>query len=542
MSTLQIRGVMLDSARLIESRDFYHKVIPLLGSWGYNTLFWHFTDDQGCMMEFSGYPELASRHAYTKEETRELVEWAGQHGLSVVPEVECFGHTGFITRHPRYAHLRDGSGQKAFAAICPFLPESRELLADLLRQTAEVFPSPFIHVGLDEVGFGDHPETRRLLQTSTKWELFAEHVCWLHSVVTGLGRTMLMWGDHLLGITAENQHWAEHLDSAAMSQEMVKRIPKDIVICDWHYSPRPDPETMEFFLREGFLVIAAPSTVCHGTLAHPRQANLENLRYLTGEARRRSARGVLGVMNTVWCPYRYFPGATLHGMAWAAHLQCGRRNRGGKQGFDAAFLEETFGLKATASLRTALEVLYRENPHLDEHWWMTPVGRQSFDGLKPERIGALMAMQGPLKRAHRALLSARPRVGRHHALFDDIVFAAEYLATNCGRPARLLAVAKAVQEGRRLRGAGNHPAAKRRFSRAHTLLQAEGTLASEVRRHGERRWAASRFPRSEGYGYGQLMDWVVGSEAYLKRLARQAAILVEKGQGAFALPLEKFLP
>lgn len=65
-----IYGVLIDSARLIEKHSYYFSLLRELPRWGYNTVFWHFTDDQGCTVRFKSLPELASKHAFTPKEIK----------------------------------------------------------------------------------------------------------------------------------------------------------------------------------------------------------------------------------------------------------------------------------------------------------------------------------------------------------------------------------------------------------------------------------------------------------------------------------------
>lgn len=53
----QIKGVMLDPARTPEKISYYKKCLEFCSDWGYNTLFWHFTDDQGCRLKFESHPK-----------------------------------------------------------------------------------------------------------------------------------------------------------------------------------------------------------------------------------------------------------------------------------------------------------------------------------------------------------------------------------------------------------------------------------------------------------------------------------------------------
>ena len=63
----QFLGVMLDSARALENRDFYRTSIDFLAARDVTRLLWHFTDDQGCAARLPSVPEAASPHAYSPE-------------------------------------------------------------------------------------------------------------------------------------------------------------------------------------------------------------------------------------------------------------------------------------------------------------------------------------------------------------------------------------------------------------------------------------------------------------------------------------------
>ncbi len=168
MKNSEIKGIMLDPARVMETRGTYSDFLKLFAQWGYNTLFWHFCDDNACRMVFPSHPELATAHAWTADETRAFIQEANELGIQVIPEVECFGHTGYITQNPAYQHLRDGLEGKEFSALAPLHPESRALLEDLLGDVCDVFKAPWVHLGMDETAFGDHPHSAEVLKTKTK--------------------------------------------------------------------------------------------------------------------------------------------------------------------------------------------------------------------------------------------------------------------------------------------------------------------------------------------------------------------------------------
>jgi N-acetyl-beta-hexosaminidase len=103
-----IRGVMLDAARVPESLGYYRRVIEFCSDWELNTLQFRLADDQGTALRFSSVTNLVTHaDAFTPDQLSDLAEYGKTHGVDVIPELESFGHTGYITRSPPYAHLLD---------------------------------------------------------------------------------------------------------------------------------------------------------------------------------------------------------------------------------------------------------------------------------------------------------------------------------------------------------------------------------------------------------------------------------------------------
>ena len=127
MPPLPIKGWMIDAARLPEPLSNYRRWIDFCADWGFNTILFRLVDDQGSALRFKSHPELITHlHAYTTEELTELVVYASGRGIEMIPEVESFGHTGYITRSPQLAGLLDadpGSGSP-FTGVIPNHPQT----------------------------------------------------------------------------------------------------------------------------------------------------------------------------------------------------------------------------------------------------------------------------------------------------------------------------------------------------------------------------------------------------------------------------------
>jgi len=418
------RGVMLDLARLTERHDYYLSLLPQLKAWGYNLLHLHFTDDQGCALKFPSHPELATPHAYSPGEMRDFCAEARRHGLEVVPEIECWGHTDFITRLKKYRHLREiDQGPGRFSGMCVFEPEAKAILEDLLRDTMEVFEPRLIHAGLDEVNFGHHPTSRKLLKRKKANRLFAEHIQWCHKVVTGLGARMAMWGDHLLP-----DHDAEGV--------VADGTPTDTVIFDWHYDHDYEPSSMDFFIDRGFEIYGAPATQRYRNRILSSWENFANLRRFSGyalprRARRRGKGFVSGMVATVWCPYRYVPGTIEYPLAVAGRLFAFEEPE--PQDFAEAFAAEMWGLRGASAREVGrtVDALYHAAPVIEEYDRIL-FGRhlrRPADAFSRADVQFCRELLPLVHDARRVLSDAAGRAKRNAGRLRDLAVAADFLQT-----------------------------------------------------------------------------------------------------------------
>ena len=455
----ELRGVMLDLGRITERRSYYEALLPRLAEWGYNLLHLHLIDDQRCALVFPSRPELATPGAFTPEEMRRFVALAARHGIAVMPEIECLGHAALITSHPRYCHLGEQvDHQWGFNAICPSHPETREIIADLLRDTAAIFPHPVIHVGLDEVEFGKCPRCRRSFGAGSEaWQRFAAHSAWVHGTVRKLGRRPAMWADHVVH-----------------EPRIMKNFRRDVLMFNWQYIAEYESPKAALLLDAGFETVACPATVCYGTRIAPNAMNLANLRNTVARSlpQRRRGKGLSGLVNTVWCPWRYLPGAIDYGLALFGHLA----TAGGEDPrFAERFARGFYGMADGRQAGAALAALFGGGIEQRLHdRTMKGVCREEPFTAEDRRQLALLAGQlGPVLAELRA---ARRAVRRNRERYGDVIISAE----------ALLAVARYGATGRRKSAAKGVAALFRRALEAWGRdRHADDSLRFGEGRHGE---------------------------------------------------------
>ena len=454
------RGVMLDLGRVTERRRYYEGLLPWLAQWGYNLVHLHLVDDQRCGLRFPRRPELATTGAFTADEMRAFVSLAAGYGIAVMPEIETLGHAARITSHPKYRHLQEKSDHPwGFNAICPAHPETRALLSDLLADVAEIFPHPVIHVGLDEVHFGKCPRcSRHFGARAEAWERFAAHAVWVHEAVRKLGRRPAMWADHLVA-----------------EPRLLEPFPRDVLLFNWDYDAEYSSAKAARLLDAGYEVIACPALLRSTSRVAPNPANIANLRNATARSllQRKHGKGVTGMVNTVWCPWRYLPGVIDYGLAFAAHLMTAREE---DPGLAAHFAREFYGLRSGTRVGAALAALYAAG--IEARTYERIVGGESHKELftrEEQRLCALLAAR--MKDVIAALRAERPRVRCRKERYDDVIVSAE----------ALLAVAQFGAAGRRKGAVRN---ARAVYARA-TKQWARDRWPNDSMRFGD-----PRFPQS----------------------------------------------
>jgi hexosaminidase len=158
------RGLMLDCSRHFMPKEFLLHCIDVLPALRMNRLHLHFNDDHGWRMEVRAYPELTrvgafvereeSRQGhYTQADLREIVAYAAERNITVVPEIEIPGHAyAAIKSYPDLCctgkPIRNRGHQKDL--YCAGKESTFEFLEAVLGEVMDIFPSPYIHIGGDE--------------------------------------------------------------------------------------------------------------------------------------------------------------------------------------------------------------------------------------------------------------------------------------------------------------------------------------------------------------------------------------------------------
>ncbi len=220
------RGLMIDSARHFIPLDVIRRNIDGMEAVKMNVFHWHLSENQGFRVESKKFPKLhelgSDNLYYTQDEIRDLIAYARDRGIRVVPEFDMPGHsTAWFVGHPE---LASGKGpyeiERRWGVFDPAMDPTNEkvykFLDDLIGEMARIFPDHYFHIGGDEVNgkeWDANPKIQAFMKAhgiKNNEALQAYFSGRVQKLVTKHGKTVVGWDEVL-----------------------VPGVPKDIVIQSW---------------------------------------------------------------------------------------------------------------------------------------------------------------------------------------------------------------------------------------------------------------------------------------------------------------------
>jgi hexosaminidase len=243
------RGMMLDVSRHFLPLDDVKRFVDHAAAYKLNRLHLHLSDDQGWRVEVPSWPDLTriggstavGGHPggyYTRAQYADLVRYADERFVTIVPEIDMPGHTNAAlaaypelscdgVAPPPYTGTRVG-----FSALCPDLDITYRFVEDVVREIGELTTGPYFHVGGDEVETIPHEEYLRFIER-------------IEGIVRAQGKRMVGWGEIApahLHPSSIVQHW--RADSSFVAAARGNRIilsPSPRVYLDMKYDSATAP-------------------------------------------------------------------------------------------------------------------------------------------------------------------------------------------------------------------------------------------------------------------------------------------------------------
>lgn len=264
--TFPIRGLSIAAPSPSQLDRFLRCVEEEFAPRGLNTLIlrvdYHF--------QYESHPELRSENALSRDQVRRLAEACRARGIRIVPQINLLGHQSWASQvgnllkvYPEFDETPwvkmpekyvwpnpDGLYCKSY---CPLHPKVHEVVFALVDEVCDAFGADAFHAGMDEVFYIGEERCPRC-GGKDKAQLFAGEIRKIRDHLAKKDRSLWIWGDRLIdGKTTGIGEWEASLNH---THPAVDLVPKDIVICDWHYE-RPDP-TAALFALKGFNVLTCP--------------------------------------------------------------------------------------------------------------------------------------------------------------------------------------------------------------------------------------------------------------------------------------------
>ena len=220
--------------------------------------------------KYQSYPQFRDKDALSRSEVKKIVKACRNNNIRIIPQINLLGHQSWagnlgslLTHFPEFdetPHVKmpekyvwpnpDGLYCKSY---CPLHPDVHKVVFALVDEICDVFEADAFHAGMDEVFYLGDDKCPRCSGVD-KAELFAGEVRKIRDHLALQNRELWIWGDRLIdGKTTGIGLWEASYNYTYRAVDM---IPKDVVICDWHYE-RPD-QTPVYFAMKGFRVITCP--------------------------------------------------------------------------------------------------------------------------------------------------------------------------------------------------------------------------------------------------------------------------------------------
>ncbi len=300
---IPVRGFCIAAPQPKEVDEFVKFIEEELASRHVNTLILRVDYNY----KYESHPELRDSIALSKKDVRKLVSACSKNNIKIIPQVNLLGHQSWAGRvgnllkvYPEFdetplvkmpeKYVWPNADKLYCKSYCPLHPDVHNVVFSLIDEICDVFEAKAFHAGMDEVFYIGESQCPRC-SGKDKAELFAGEVRTIHDHLSIKGRQLWIWGDRLIdGKTTGLGEWEASFNN---TYKAIDLIPKDVMICDWHYE-RPD-QTPVWFAMKGFNVATCPWRVPENARLQA-QDMFKFRNYSTPEMKER----FMGMVQTIW--------------------------------------------------------------------------------------------------------------------------------------------------------------------------------------------------------------------------------------------------
>lgn len=281
------RGTQVDLSRgPVPKLSYLKRIARTVAEFKLNQLYMYMEDS----FRLEGQPLLGVlSDTLSREDWKELIAYAARYHVDIIPAQNSCGHLHKVLRFEQYSGLGERPHGHVLAPGAP----SYAFLQELYGQMVTLFPSAFYHVGCDEAWELGRGGTAARVQQEGLGKVYVENLKQVAGILKPYHKQVIFWGD----ITLEHP-------------EVIKDLPKDLIVASWEYFLHPSYEKwIKPYVEAGLKVIVCPWIANTSQTMPDCEEAAANIGKFTEDGKRL---GAIGVNNTVWND----GGETLYGLNW----------------------------------------------------------------------------------------------------------------------------------------------------------------------------------------------------------------------------------
>jgi len=273
---LACRGVMVDMSHgALPTEQEIERQLDFLARWKANQYYLYSEDS----IELKGFSLLNPGGRLTQDEVRKIITFGRERHVDVIPCLELYGHQHDLFRVEKYSTLSDLPHGTEFD---PRNPQVNSLLTDWVTQLAQLFPSPFVHIGFDEA-FQIEQAARQGGTAAEPAQLFIRQLNNVDHLFRQFGKTVMAWGDIMVKYPA-----------------IVSQLPPGLIAVAWEYDPGPESHYQHWLgplAAQHTPHMIASGVTCWNQVMPDYARSFENIDTFLASGRKS---GTLGLINTLW--------------------------------------------------------------------------------------------------------------------------------------------------------------------------------------------------------------------------------------------------
>jgi hypothetical protein len=301
--TLPVKGFCIGAPKPVKLDPFIAFINDVLAPKQVNTLILRVDYNY----QYESHPELRDTLSLSKADVKRIVEVCRKNNIKIIPQINLLGHQSWAGKvnnllkvYPQFDETPwvvmpqnyswPNSDSLYCKSYCPLDPDVHKVVFELVDELCTVFETDAFHAGMDEVFYIGSSKCPRC-SGKDKAELYAGEVTTIRNHLAAQNRALWIWGDRLIdGNTTSIGEWEASTNGTSRAVDL---IPKDVVICDWHYDRAE--QTAVYFAMKGLRVATS-------TWKKPAVALMQYDDLLKFKARSSYDMGqrFLGMIQTIW--------------------------------------------------------------------------------------------------------------------------------------------------------------------------------------------------------------------------------------------------